>query len=336
MHATWSCGWKDSARRVKLHFRQVVIQLVLFCWTDWRDGTVEVGWCNRRLLVKTSKSTATEHHLSHVGREVGQQISLVALSVLITGNISCAAAPISIRECKTKIDRIWESRIDQIQVYGVSIKQHGSWCGRGKQPCEWALQLSDNLDLGWKYIRFAYNREELYIRAFVVIPPVMRKCVMSNCGQRVQVSILVVQGLSQKQRQLMPIVLWISTVARTRVALSREACNGIVTNQAQWTDSRSKNEEHNQRGVQTKSASRGQHVRIVVLSTDTDGIFWTKKIQRWGQRVWLWRVERQMHQKTVKCYWVNIVKLQVAGAGVPTLKDTLIQQTEAALTSDST
>ena len=36
-------------------------------------------------------------------------------------------------------------------------------------------------------------------------------------------------------------------------------------------------------------------------------------------------VARQMHQKTVQHYWVNIVKQQVTGGGCPTLRDTLIQ-----------
>ena len=40
-------------------------------------------------------------------------------------------------------------------------------------------------------------------KALVVIPPAMRICATSNGEQRVQVSIPVVQGLSQKQRQLM-------------------------------------------------------------------------------------------------------------------------------------
>ena len=42
-------------------------------------------------------------------------------------------------------------------------------------------------------------------------------------------------------------------------------------------------------------------------------------------------VERQMRQKTVQHYWVNIVKQQVTGGACPTLKDTLIQPMEAAL-----
>ena len=42
-------------------------------------------------------------------------------------------------------------------------------------------------------------------------------------------------------------------------------------------------------------------------------------------------VARQMHQKTVQHYWVDIVKQQVTGGGCPTLQDTLIQPMEAAL-----
>ena len=40
-------------------------------------------------------------------------------------------------------------------------------------------------------------------KAVVVIPPAMRICATSNGEQRIQVLIPVVQGLSQKQRQLM-------------------------------------------------------------------------------------------------------------------------------------
>jgi len=42
-------------------------------------------------------------------------------------------------------------------------------------------------------------------------------------------------------------------------------------------------------------------------------------------------VARQMHQKTLQHYWVNIVKQQVTGERCPTLRDTLIQPMEAAL-----
>jgi len=42
-------------------------------------------------------------------------------------------------------------------------------------------------------------------------------------------------------------------------------------------------------------------------------------------------VARQMHQKTVQHYWVNIVKQQVTGGRCPTLTETFIQPMEAAL-----
>jgi len=42
-------------------------------------------------------------------------------------------------------------------------------------------------------------------------------------------------------------------------------------------------------------------------------------------------VARQMHQKMVQHYWVNIVKQHVTGEECPTLRDTLIQSMEAAL-----
>jgi len=42
-------------------------------------------------------------------------------------------------------------------------------------------------------------------------------------------------------------------------------------------------------------------------------------------------VSRQMHQNTVQHCWVNVVKQQVTGGGCPTLRDTLIQPTEATL-----
>jgi len=42
-------------------------------------------------------------------------------------------------------------------------------------------------------------------------------------------------------------------------------------------------------------------------------------------------VARQMHQKTVQHYWVNIVKRKVTGGGCRTFRNTLIQAMEAAL-----
>jgi len=49
----------------------------------------------------------------------------------------------------------------------------------------------------WPRIQQSYRE-----KALVVVPPVMRICATSNDEQKVQVLIPVVQGLSQKQRQL--------------------------------------------------------------------------------------------------------------------------------------
>ena len=57
-------------------------------------------------------------------------------------------------------------------------------------------------------------------KALVVIPPAMSMSTTSNGEQRVQVSIPVVQGLSQKQRQLMQQYLERSGLARTQAAVS--------------------------------------------------------------------------------------------------------------------
>jgi len=62
------------------------------------------------------------------------------------------------------------------------------------------------------------------------------------------------------------------------------------------------------------------------MSTDTFG-----KFDKNNPEMGIDSVARQMHQKTVHHYWVNIVKQQVTGGGCSTLKDTLTQPMEAAL-----
>ena len=57
---------------------------------------------------RTSKSTATEQHISHVGRAVGHGLA----SWHATEKMIWAAAPRSIRECKMRIERIGGSRLD--------------------------------------------------------------------------------------------------------------------------------------------------------------------------------------------------------------------------------
>ena len=65
------------------------------------------------------------------------------------------------------------------------------------------------------------------------------------------------------------------------------------------------------RGVWTKSASKGQHVGFVVMSNDS-----LKSFVKNNPEMWIDSVARQIHQKTVQHYWVNIIKQQVTGGGV--------------------
>ena len=56
---------------------------------------------------------------------------------------------------------------------------------------------------------------------------------------------------------------------------------------------------------------------LVVMSTDTFG-----KFDQNNPEMGIDSVARQIHQKTVQHYWVNIVKQQVTGGGCPTLRET--------------
>ena len=96
--------------------------------------------------------------------------------------------------------------------------------GGRSSHCERAFPLQDN----WihTYIRFAQILNIYREKAFVVIPPVMRICATSNGEQRVQVLHLVVQGLSQKLRQLMQQYIELVEWQELKLRLSRE--NEIV------------------------------------------------------------------------------------------------------------
>jgi len=128
----------------------------------------------------------------------------------------------------------------------------------------------------------------------VVIPPVTRICATSNGEQRVQVLILVVQGLSQKQRQLMQqyfeLVDWQGLKLPSAERRQRDSLKSFECSVEVWKDwIRLKKElatlgeelpaaellpaKHKKqsldptkrdasKGVWTKFASRGQHVGI--------------------------------------------------------------------------
>ena len=177
----------------------------------------------------------------------------------------------------------------------------------------------------------------------------MRLSATSNGEQRVQVLILVVQGLSQKQRQLMQQYFELvdgqglklpSAERRQRDTLKRFERSVEV-----WKDwIRLKKEfatlDEKLPPVELLPAKRKKQ------SPDP-----TKKDaskEEFGRRAHMWdslsclltllesfdkhnaemgtdSVARQMHQKTVQHYWVNIVKQQVSGWGCPTLRDTFNQ-----------
>ena len=99
-----------------------------------------------------------------------------------------------------RIEKIGGSHLDtDSEVWGLD---QTTW-----ELTQWAREVKVILALrqaGYESIsdlpRIQQSSKE---KAFVVIPPVMRICSTSNGEQRVQMLILVVQGLSQKQRQRM-------------------------------------------------------------------------------------------------------------------------------------
>ena len=60
-----------------------------------------------------------------------------------------------------------------------------------------------------------------------------------------------------------------------------------------------------------KSASRGQHVGFLSCLLTLLEIF-----DKSNSEMGIDSVARQMHQKTVQHYWVNLIKQQVTGGGV--------------------
>jgi len=101
-----------------------------------------------------------------------------------------------------RIERIRGSCLDtDSEVWGLDeTTWELMWAGEASMqksiPALWQAGYEGISDL--PRIQKSYREKVL-----VVIPPTMRICATSNGEQRVQVLIPVVQGLSQKQRQLM-------------------------------------------------------------------------------------------------------------------------------------
>jgi len=136
---------------------------------------------------------------SNISVTWSEQLDSRLASVHTTGKMSWATATRSIRECKM---RIGGSHLDtNSEVWGLD-------------QTTWELMLAGEAAIrksipalrqaGYESISDMPRIQQTYReKALMVIPPVMRICASSNGEQRVQVLIPVVQGLSQKQRQLM-------------------------------------------------------------------------------------------------------------------------------------
>jgi len=200
------------------------------------------------------------------------------------------------------------------------------------------------------------------VKALVVIPPAMRICATSNGEQRVQVLILVVQGLSQKQRQLMQqyfeLVDWQVLKLPSAERRHGDSLKSFERSVEVWKDCiRLKKgfatlgeelppappaellpaKRKKQRPDPTKRDASKEEFRRRALA---GGNMWDSLsclltlleiFDTNNPEMGIDSVARQMHQKAVQHYWVNIVKQQVTGGGCPTLRDTIIQPMEAAL-----
>ena len=101
-----------------------------------------------------------------------------------------------------RIERIGGSRLDtDPEVWGFDqTTWELMWAGEAAMR----KSIPALRQAGYKSISDLPRIQKSYReKALVVIPLAMRICATSNGEQRVQLLILVVQGLSQKQRQLM-------------------------------------------------------------------------------------------------------------------------------------
>ena len=136
-----------------------------------------------------------------------------------------------------------------------------------------------------------------------MIPPAMRICATSNSEQIVQVLIPVVQGLSQKQRQLMQqyfeLVDWQGLKLQSAERRQRDGLQSFECSVEVWKDwirlkkelatlgeelppaelLRAKRKKQSPDPAKRDAAkrisdeeSRGQHVGFVVMSTDSFGM----------------------------------------------------------------
>jgi len=130
-----------------------------------------------------------------------EQLDIRLASVQTAGKMCWAAATRSIRECKMRIQRIGGLRLDtDSEVWGLD---HTTWELMWAEEAAMRKSIPALRQAEYESISDLPRIQQCYReKVFVVIPSVMRIRATSNDEQRVQVLIPVVQGLSQKQRQL--------------------------------------------------------------------------------------------------------------------------------------
>jgi len=184
-------------------------------------------------------------------------------------------------------------------------------------------------------------------KALVVIPLAMRMSATSNGEQRVQVLIPVAQGLSQKQRQLMQqyfeLVDWQGLKLPSAERRQRDSLKRFERSVKVWKDLIRLKKELATLGeelppVELLPAKRKKQSPDPTKKDASKEVFGRRALA--GGNMWdllsclqtllesfdknnpemgIDSVARQMHQKTVQHYWVNIVKQQVTGGGCHTL-----------------
>jgi len=178
-------------------------------------------------------------------------------------------------------------------------------------------------------------------KALVVIPPAIRICATSNGEQRVQVLIPVVRGLSQKQRQLMQqyfeLVDWqgpkLSSAERRQrdslksfersfdvlkdwIRLKKElATLGEELPPAELLPAKRKKLSPDPTKRDASKEEFGRRALAGGNMCDSLSCLLTllESFDRNNPEMGINSVARQMHQKKVQHYWVNIVKQQVTG-----------------------
>jgi len=186
----------------------------------------------------------------------------------------------------------------------------------------------------------------------------MRICATSNGEQRAQVLIPVVQGLSQKQRQLIQqlfeIVDWQGLKLPSAERRQRDSLEIFERSLEVWKDWIRLKKELTTLGHEPFSAellpakrkeqspdatTRDAHREDCGRRALAAGNMWEslsclltllKCFDENSPDMGTDSVAKQIHQKKVQHYWVNVVKQHVMGGGGPTLRHTLIQSMEAA------